>query len=349
MQVNGKHYQTIWLENGTVFMIDQNKLPFSFEILQCHSWKETAAAISNMTVRGAGAIGAAAGFAMAQAFLEAPANSPDYLSEAQKQIEATRPTARDLFYASAEVFKSGDKISAVSRALELAAQNAEEGRMIGLHGHELIAEGTGLLTHCNAGWLAFVDYGSALAPVYESYRRGRRFTVFADETRPRSQGARLTAWELVNGNIPHYLIADNAAAYFMQQGRIQLVIVGTDRVAANGDVANKIGTLEKAIAAKTFGIPFYVAAPLSTFDLEANSGEDIPIEYRDAGELLFASGPCEDGTIETIRTAAPGTQALNPAFDVTPAEYITGFITSRGIIPAKAESIRKLFKNELKL
>jgi S-methyl-5-thioribose-1-phosphate isomerase len=202
----------------------------------------------------------------------------------------------------------------------------------------------GILTHCNAGWLAFVNYGSALAPLYEAKRQGGSFSVFVDETRPRSQGARLTAWELGNENITHYIIADNAAGYFMQQGKIQMVIVGTDRVAANGDVANKIGTLEKAVLAKTFGIPIYVAAPLSTFDPDCPSGEDIPIEFRDPDEVLYMSGVNLEGKTEKIRVAAPGSTALNPAFDVTPAEYITGFITSKGIIKPNAEAIVRLFK-----
>ncbi|MBE0660929.1 MAG: S-methyl-5-thioribose-1-phosphate isomerase [Bacteroidales bacterium] len=345
MEVNGKHFLTIWFENGLVHMIDQNKLPFAFEIMVCSTWQETAEAIRNMNVRGAGAIGAAAGFAMAQAFIQASGSErEDYLPEAKKSIEATRPTARDLFYATQKVYNADSIESAIETALQLAGENLHEGKRIGEVGKELIKDGMGILTHCNAGWLAFVDYGSALAPIYEAKRKGINFSVFVDETRPRNQGARLTAWELGNENITHYIIADNASGHFIQQGNIQLVIVGTDRVAANGDVANKIGTLEKAILAKTFGIPFYVAAPLSTFDMNCQTGKDIPIEMRDPDELLYMSGMNLEGRLEEIRVAAPGSSALNPAFDVTPAAYITGFITSKGTIKPNAESISRLFK-----
>jgi methylthioribose-1-phosphate isomerase len=345
MEVNGKHFLTIWFENGMVHMIDQNKLPFSFEIMVCKTWQETAEAIRNMNVRGAGAIGAAAGYAMAQAYIQAGGSkNENYLFEAKKSIEATRPTARDLFYATQKVYDAGSTESAIETAKLLAGENRIEGKRIGEIGQELIKDGMGILTHCNAGWLAFVDYGSALAPIYEAKRQNKNFSVFVDETRPRSQGSRLTAWELGNENITHYIIADNAAGYFMQQGKIQMIIVGTDRVAANGDVANKIGTLEKAVLAKTFGIPFYVAAPISTFDMDCKTGKDIPIEMRDPDEVLYMSGVNLEGKTEKVRVAAPGSTALNPAFDLTPAEYITGFITSKGIIKPNAEAIVRLFK-----
>ena len=345
MEVNGKHYHTIWFEKGVVYMIDQNKLPYSFQIIQCDTWEKTAEAIRNMTVRGAGAIGAAAGFAMAQAFLQAPDPEKElYLLKAKETIENTRPTAQDLFYATAGVHSCSTAELAVERAQNLAEQNCNEARLIGLHGENLIRDGMTVLTHCNAGWLAFVDYGSALAPVYEASKKGKQITVLVDETRPRSQGARLTAWELGNENIAHYIIADNAAGYFMQQGKIQMVIVGTDRVAANGDVANKIGTLEKAILAKTFGIPFYVAAPFSTFDQNCPAGENITIEFRDPNEVLYTSGINPEGLVTEIRVASPGSAALNPAFDITPAEYITGFITSKGIIRPIASEIAGLFR-----
>lgn len=345
MKVNGKQYLTIWFEKGMVHMIDQNKLPFAFEIMVCKTWQETAEAIRNMNVRGAGAIGAAAGYAMAQAFIQANGSDREsYLPEAKESIESTRPTARDLFYATQKVYDAGTTDLAIKTAYQLAEENQNEGKRIGEIGQDVIKNGMGILTHCNAGWLAFVDYGSALAPIYEAKRHNKNFSVYVDETRPRSQGARLTAWELGNEKIAHYIIADNAAGYFMQQGNIQLVIVGTDRVAANGDVANKIGTLEKAILAKTFGIPFYVAAPLSTFDMDCKTGKDIPIEMRDPDELLYTSGTNREGRLEEIRVAAPGSSALNPAFDITPAAYITGFITIKGIIKPNAETISKLFK-----
>lgn len=345
MEVNGKHYLTIWMEHGTVYLIDQNKLPFSIEILECRTWQQTSEAIRNMNVRGAGAIGAAAGYAMAQAFIQASGSeNENYLFEAKKNIEATRPTARDLFYATQKIYESRSTESAIESAMQLAEENRNEGKWIGEVGQELIKDGMGILTHCNAGWLAFVDHGSALSPLYAAKRLEKEFTVYVDETRPRSQGARLTAWELGNEKITHYIIADNAAGYFMQQGKIQMVIVGTDRVAANGDVANKIGTLEKAVLAKNFGIPFYVAAPLSTFDLNCPSGEDIPIEFRNPDEVLYTSGLSLEGKTERVRMAAPGSTALNPAFDITPADYVTGFITSKGIIKPNFEAILRLFK-----
>lgn len=347
MKVKGKNYQTIWFEKGAVKMIDQNKLPFSFEIISCSTWEETAEAIKYMTVRGAGAIGAAAGFAMAQAFLQAPDPGRDiYLQDAIAAIEATRPTARDLFYATRKVFASTSARDAVNQALQIAADNANEGKRIGEIGSQLISDGMGILTHCNAGWLAFVDHGSALSPLYEARRKGRNFTVFVDETRPRCQGSKLTAWELGNEKIPHHIITDNAAGFFMQQGKIQMAITGADRVAANGDVVNKIGTLEKAVLAKAFNIPFYVAVPLSTFDPDAKTGNDIQIEYRTPDEVLKLSGYSEKGIIEEVSIAAPGSDALNPAFDMTPAAYITGLITSKGIIKASQGTISALFSNK---
>lgn len=343
MIVNGKHYRTIWFDNGLVRMIDQNKLPFSFEILTCKTWEETAIAIKNMSVRGAGAIGVAAGFAMAQAFMAAgDANRMKYLLWARHAIEDTRPTAHDLFYATRKVFDSPNTLKAIEQAQQYAEESITECMQMGQVGEQLIQNQMGILTHCNAGWLAFVDHGSALSPLYQAKRKAKDFTVYVDETRPRNQGARLTAWELGNENIRHFIIADNAAGFMMQQGKIQMVITGADRVARNGDVANKIGTLEKAILARTFKIPFYVAVPLSTFDLNMKSGQKISVEFRHPDEVLYLSGPNSAGQIQEIRVAAPGSDALNPAFDITPAEYITGFITAKGIIAANEKDIINL-------
>jgi len=343
MKVNGKHYLTLWMEDGVVHLIDQNKLPFNFVVTCCHTWQETAEAIRSMAVRGAGAIGAAAGFAMAQAFIQAPSTeSEKYLSAARSFIEATRPTAQNLFFATRKVSEANSRVQAIEIALHLAEENRLEGKMIGEAGQALIKDNMGILTHCNAGWLAFVDHGSALAPLYEAKRNGRKFTVYVDETRPRMQGARLTAWELANEGIDHKIIADNAAGYFMQQGKIQMVLAGADRVAANGDIANKIGTLEKAVLAKTFGIPFYVAAPLSTFDTGVQNGSEIPVEFRDPYELLYMEGQTKDGVNKEIRVASLGSNALNPAFDITPAEFISGLITSKGIINANKKAILKI-------
>ena len=340
MKVGNTHYKTLWMEDNLVYMIDQTLLPFDFKIKTCKTSAETCEAIKDMTVRGAGAIGAAAGFAMAQAFMEGL--DPE---KARECIRATRPTARDLFYAVDKVFEAGNLSldSAIAEAQQLALANEEAAMKIGTNGVHLIKENARILTHCNAGWLGFVDYGSALAPIYEAQRLGRKVFVYADETRPRSQGARLTAWELMNEGIEHLIVPDNAGAHLMSKGLVDLIIVGADRIAANGDAANKIGTFEKAIVAKHFGIPFFIAAPLSTFDLSAKTGNDIEIEERSADEVNYQTGPDASGQMHTIRVSNPGSDAFNPAFDVTPAEFITGIITEKGVIQANGEEIRKLF------
>jgi S-methyl-5-thioribose-1-phosphate isomerase len=326
MRVKGKHFRTVWMEGGTVFLIDQNQLPFKFKIFKSRSYKETCRAIKTMLVRGAGAIGAAAGFAMAQAILEGARD------RGRKEIEATRPTAQNLFYAVERVYNAR---SAYQEAQDIAQADVESCKKIGEVGYKLIKKGARILTHCNAGWLAFVDYGSALSPVYAAHRKGKKIFVYADETRPRGQGARLTAWELRNEKVPHAIIPDNAAAHFMSRGEIDLVIVGADRIARNGDTANKIGTLEKAICAKRYGIPFYVAAPSSTFDLKCKSGKQIPIEERSQEEVLYQTGITKSGKVEKVLVCSFGSPAKNPAFDVTPAELITGFITEKGIFTPK--------------
>lgn len=341
MKVAGKDFLTVRFDEGVVYLIDQNQLPFAFAIHKCFSCEDTCSAIRDMTVRGAGAIGAAAGFAMAQAYIA----DDDPLSAAER-IKATRPTARDLFFAVDRVYSAG-QISvqaAVDEAQRLARVNVEAAMSIGRFGEPLISDGARVLTHCNAGWLGFVDYGSALSPVYMAHRGGKQVFVYADETRPRSQGARLTAWELANEGIEHTIVPDNAGAYLMSKGLIDLVIVGADRIAANGDVANKIGTFEKAILAKHFGIPFFVAAPGSTFDLDTPTGSDIIIEERNADEVHYQTGPDADGRIRTVRVTNPGSQAFNPAFDVTPAEFITGIITEKGIIKPEIGKIASLFR-----
>ena len=341
MRVAGKEYLTVRMEGESVFMVDQNLLPFEFSVKECKTWGDTCIAIKNMTVRGAGAIGASAGFAMAQAFMAS--ENPEHALE---RIKATRPTARDLFFAAETVYNAG-QISvqaAVDEAQNIAINNVEAAKNIGKWGEALIADGSRILTHCNAGWLGFVDFGSALSPIYMAHRRGKSVFVYADETRPRSQGARLTAWELSNEGINHSIVPDNAGAYLMSKGMVDMVIVGADRIAANGDAANKIGTFEKAIVAKHFGIPFFVAAPLSTFDLSAASGDDIVIEERSADEVNYQTGPDSEGRIHTIRVSNPGSNAFNPAFDVTPASFITGIITEKGIIRPLVKEIEELFR-----
>src|SRR3989339_1062580 len=335
MKVAGQEFRTVWMQGSSVFLIEQNLLPFEFKIFESKSYKDTCVAIKTMLVRGAGAIGATAGFAMAQAFLE----KVD-VSNAKAEIEATRPTAQNLFYATHRVFNAKDP---VAEAQKIADEDVAACRKIGELGNELIKDGFKVETHCNAGWLAFVDYGSALSPIYTAHRSGKKVFVYVDETRPRSQGARLTAWELKNEGVPHKIIPDNAGAYLMSKGEVDLMIVGADRIAANGDVANKIGTLEKAICAKEYGVPFYVAAPTSTFDLNCKSGKDIPIEERSQDEVLYQSGITDDKRIEKILVCSPGSPAINPAFDVTPAKYIAGIITEKGIIEASESNIKKLF------
>jgi methylthioribose-1-phosphate isomerase len=335
MKVQGKDYRTVWMEGSSVLMIEQNLLPFEFSIFESKSYRETSLAIRTMIVRGAGAIGAAAGYAMAQACLEAPAgNKESYLSHARREIESARPTARNLFYAVERVFAAA-KVSAeraMAEAQAIADEDAAASQKIGEFGNELIRDGYGIATHCNAGWLAFVDYGTALSPIYISHQEGKKIFVYVDETRPRGQGARLTAWELHNAGIPHAIIPDNATAWNMSQRKIDIMIVGADRIAANGDTANKIGTLEKAIAAKYYHIPFYVAAPTSTFDLNCPDGSKIVIEERSQDEVLYQDGLTQEGKIKKILVCSPGSAAMNPAFDVTPGELITGFITEKGIL-----------------
>ncbi|MCK4311794.1 MAG: S-methyl-5-thioribose-1-phosphate isomerase [Candidatus Cloacimonetes bacterium] len=343
MKVNGKNYRTIWMEGSSVFLIEQNLLPFKFEIHEAKTYKQTCTAIRDMLVRGAGAIGTSAGFALAQAFLEAPEKGFwKFVENAKKEIEATRPTARNLFYATEKVFQKAKTSNnpvetAIKTAQAIADKDAEDSRKIGEYGNDLIKSNYKILTHCNAGWLAFTDFGTALSPIYKAHQEKKNIFVYVDETRPRSQGALLTAWELKNEGIPHAIIPDNAAAHLMSQGKINMVIVGADRIAANGDVANKIGTLEKAICANEYGIPFYVAAPTSTFDLNCKSGKDITIEERSPDEVLYQTGLTKDGKVEKVLVCSPGSNAFNPAFDVTPAKFITGIITEKGIIPSQEE------------
>jgi S-methyl-5-thioribose-1-phosphate isomerase len=353
MLVNGVHYRTIWLEGRTVRMIDQTLLPFRFSIFEAAGHAETARCIRDMVVRGAGAIGAAGGYGVAQAALEAPEEGFDaYVESAGRLLAATRPTARNLFYAVDRV------LAAVRRAREGGAGPADARRRaveeseaiaredtaacirIGEIGATLVRDGARILTHCNAGWLGFSDWGTALAPLYRARRDGKRFSVWVDETRPRLQGARLTAWELANESIEFRVIPDNAAGWLMRCGEVDLVIVGSDRIAANGDVANKIGTYEKAVCARENAVPFYVAAPLSTFDPLTATGDDIPIEERDPREVLEAAGPDREGSMRTVGLAAPGAGARNPSFDVTPAGLVTGIVCERGIVrPADLASV----------
>ncbi len=338
------------MESDTVCLIEQNQLPFKFEVFYADTSEKLCQAIQTMVVRGAGAIGATAGYGMAQAFLQAPANSLwPYVEKAKEAIEATRPTAQNLFYATNRIMSVAKASevpveAAIAEAAAIADEDAAACRAIGENGNTLISKGDKIETHCNAGWLAFVDYGSALAPIYAAHHAGKDIFVYADETRPRGQGMRLTAWELKGENVPHAVIADNAGAHLMSHGKIDMVIVGSDRIAANGDVANKIGTLEKAIAAKYYGIPFYVAAPTSTIDPNTPSGDKIPIENRPDEELLYQTGPGSNGEISRVQVCSPGSEGLNPAFDVTPASLVTALITEKGIIKPDSNTIAELLQ-----
>jgi methylthioribose-1-phosphate isomerase len=348
---------TFHADQNEVRMIDQRLLPHRFEILATHNYRQTAQAIRSMAVRGAGAIGATAGYGLAQGVRAFRGRD---LSRFQQRVSAVfdtlhaaRPTAVDPFHAMTEVrevMRSGETVEeqqalALAAAEEFANRNVRECEALGRHGARLIRNGMRVLTHCNAGWLAFVDFGSATAPLYVAQAQGRRFHVFCDETRPRCQGSTLTAWELAQQGVSHQIIADNAAGHLMQRGEIDLVIVGSDRtLGRTGEVANKIGTYTKAVLAARHSIPFYVAIPFSTLDWTLRSGRQIPIEERAADEVLCAVGiPCAAGARMKdrdrasrhrpvrIRIANPTSDACNPGFDVTPAELVTGIITPAGI------------------
>ncbi|NQU44671.1 S-methyl-5-thioribose-1-phosphate isomerase [bacterium] len=340
MEIAGKHYRTVWLEGSTVQMINQPLLPHQFDIVDLVDVAATANAITTMIVRGAPAIGATGAYGMAQAVLLAsPESWKAEVAAAARTLAATRPTAQDLFHGvdfvkraieGAQDLHSAQEL-AVAAARDLADDSAAACERIGEYGAELIEDGFRILTHCNAGWLACVDWGTALSPIYKAARSGKKVFVYVDETRPRCQGARLTAYELGGEQIPHAVIADNAAGYYMARGEIDMVIVGTDRTVRNGDVANKIGTYEKAVLAKRHGIPFYVAAPTTTLDFACATGADIPIEQRHEDEVLCMFGRDEEGKIRKVRIAPDNSPGYNPAFDVTPAELVTAIITERGV------------------
>jgi len=338
-----KDMRPVWMEDKTVKLIDQPLLPHKFRIFDCSNYEETAKAIRNMVVRGAPAIGATACYGMAQAALSASVSTfEEDMQKAAETLKASRPTAYDLFHAVDYFLNITENLGpedVKSRAHDIADayadRSAERCQKIGEYGDKLIKPGMKILTHCNAGALACVDWGTALAPLRVAHTSGKDIFVFVDETRPRCQGARLTAWEMVQEGIPHALIADNSAGYFMHNHEIDLVITGADRVAMNGDAANKIGTYEKAVLAKENGIPFYIAAPRTTFDKNCPSGDGIPIEERDGNEVNYVTGELDNGEVSKVRISPKETKARNPAFDVTPAKYITGYITEYGIFKSK--------------
>jgi len=356
VKINGieKHFRTVWMEGSSVYMINQSLLPHRFKIFKARTYLDTVEAIKNMTVRGAGANGAAAGYAMAQAAIECRGldniDAALYVLEAEKSIKNARPTAQNLFYAVDRVCDAIHKQRADSLDAIIAFAVMEAGlianedviacRKIGMFGNELIRDGMRILTHCNAGWLAFVDYGSALSPIYAAKAAGKKVFVYADETRPVLQGARLTAWELLNEGIEHRVICDNMAGSFMRKGLVDIIFVGADRIAMNGAVANKIGTYPLAVLAKENEVPFYVCAPSSTIDTECMTGEMIPIEERSEDEVHWVPGKTKSGRRTRARITPEGSKALNPAFDVTFSRYITGIITENGIFEASEEGMK---------
>lgn len=328
--VNGKtcNIRAVWYENDKITMIDQRCLPAEIVLVSFDNYKDIAEAIRNMTTRGAPSIGATAAYAMCMAAIRGC-----NISEAAEYVKAARPTANDLFFAvdyMVDRLSKGD--DPVKAADEYAQMMVDKCTLIGKYGAELIKDGMTLMTHCNAGALATVDVGTALAPMREAWSQGKRFKVLASETRPRLQGMQLTAWELNQEGIDHAIIPDGASAYYMSKG-VDMIITGADRIAANGDFANKIGTFDKAIVAKHFGIPFYVAAPISTFDFKTKTGDDIVIEQRSEEEVTMMNG---------VRIAPVGSKALNPAFDVTPASMVAGFITEVGIL--RPDEIHKVMQ-----
>jgi methylthioribose-1-phosphate isomerase len=363
MNIGGKHYRTIWLnEDGkSVEIIDQTKLPHRFETVTLKTLDDAARAISTMQVRGAPLIGATAAYGVALA-LRTDA-SDEALDRACETLAATRPTAINLRWALDEMKKAvrnqpRDKrvAAAFARAAQICDEDVETNRRIGEHGLGLIrahadkkgGETVNILTHCNAGWLACVDWGTALAPIYMAHDAGIKVHVFVDETRPRNQGASLTAFELGAHGVPHTLIADNAGGHLMQKKLVDLCIVGTDRTTATGDVANKIGTYLKALAARDNAIPFLVALPYSTIDWSLDDGSAIPIEERDGEEVTRMTGRLPDGSVATVEIAPQGTEAANYGFDVTPARLITGFITERGVTPATRDGLTTLYPEHRK-
>jgi methylthioribose-1-phosphate isomerase len=367
MQVGGRHFRTIWVkpdDKGVVQLIDQRSLPYRFVIEDVRSVEQMATAIQEMHVRGAGLIGVSAGFGMYLAAIEAAARPAaggfdERVARAAEQLKATRPTAVNLSWATERQLSSmadgktvEEKVAlALRTANSIAEEDVEHCRLIGQHGLKLIqdiarrktGDRVNVLTHCNAGWLAFVDYGSATAPIYAAHDSALPVHVWVSETRPRNQGSKLTAWELGEHGVPHTVIADSAAGHLMQRGEVDLVLVGTDRTTCTGDVANKIGTYLKALAAKDNNVPFYVALPSSSIDWEMRDGRrEIPIEQRSAEEVKRIGGWL-DGREAEMHLTPEASAAANLGFDITPRHLVTGLITERGICQANEQSIFSLF------
>ena len=359
MRIEGRSYRTIWLgdDGWSVEVIDQTRLPFAVETRRLRTLDEAADAISTMVVRGAPLIGVTAAYGLSLALRSDPSDAG--LERAVARLAATRPTAVNLRWALGRVAAivrrrpaAERPVAAYATAAEMAEEDVASCRAIGEHGAGLIRDAherkggrsINILTHCNAGWLAAVDWGTALAPVYAAHDAGVPVHVWVDETRPRNQGAALTAFELGAHGVPHTLIADNAGGHLMQHGKVDLCIVGSDRTAATGDVANKIGTYLKALAAEDNGVPFYAALPSSTIDWTIADGvAGIPIEERSGREVTHVTGLTDAGAVVAVQVSAPGTPAANPAFDVTPARLVTGIVTERGVAAASREGLAGLF------
>ena len=359
MKIKGIETRSIWTTTDSfVEVIDQTKLPHGFGTVRLTSMAAAARAITNMTVRGAPLIGATGAYGLALSLRADP--SDEGLDKAHATLLATRPTAVNLRWSLDRVRdavrnrpRSERADAAWKEAAAICDEDVETCRRIGEHGLALLqgiaAKKSGplnILTHCNAGWLACVDWGTALAPIYMAHDRGIPLHVWVDETRPRNQGASLTAFELGSHGVDHAVVADNAGGHLMQQGKVDVAIVGTDRVTRNGDVANKIGTYLKALAAKDNDVPFYVALPSSTIDWTLASGDMIPIEERSGSEVTTMTGRLPDGKVATVEITPPGSRAANPGFDVTPARLVTGFITEEGVCAASEQGLRGLFPNE---
>jgi methylthioribose-1-phosphate isomerase len=360
MKIKDKHFRTIWLADDawSVEIIDQTKLPHQFKTTRLTTLEEAGRAILTMQVRGAPLIGATAAYGVALAMRKDASDAA--LDAAIEFLAKQRPTAVNLRWALDEMRKTLAPVAPAEReavAYQRAADNCDEDvetcRRIGEHGLRIIkdiastkppGEVVNILTHCNAGWIACVDWGTATSPIYQAHDLGIKVHVWVDETRPRNQGASLTAYELGAHGVPHTIIVDNAGGHLMQHGHVDLCIVGTDRVTANGDVANKIGTYLKALAAHDNDVPFFVALPYTTIDWQLDDGMRIPIEERSSIEVLAMTGRLPDGAVVTVDIAAPGSPAANPAFDVTPARLVTAFITERGVVPADGKALKEMYK-----
>ena len=356
MKIDGKEYRTIWFENNVVKIIDQTKLPHQFIIKDLKTVKDAIYAIKVMEVRGAPLIGGTAAYGIALAVQEN--NDPEFIRKSAEELIQSRPTAINLKWAVDRMMKklsgiNSDQILdiALKEAKEICDEDEKFCENIGLNGLKIIEKiynkkksAVNILTHCNAGWLATINWGTATSPIYHAHKKGIPVHVWVDETRPRNQGANLTSYELNEEKVPNTIIADNTGGILMQRGEVDMCIVGTDRTLSNGDVCNKIGTYLKALAAHDNNVPFYVALPSSTIDWEIKDGKDIPIEERNSEELSHIEGVNENNEIKKILIYPKKSKAMNLAFDVTPAKYVTGLITEKGICEASSKGLNKLFK-----